>query len=264
MVSRDAVAQRLRAAGCVFAEDEADLLLSSARDDDDLEVLVAQRVAGRPLEHVLGWAELCGVRVQVDDGVFVPRRRSELLVGEAVRLASARSTTPVVLDLCCGCGAVGVVVATFVEGVELHAVEIDAVSAACARRNLGRLGGVVHEGDLYAALPSSLRRRVDVLVANAPYVPSDEIAFLPPEARDFEPRVALDGGPEGVDVQRRVVEGAVEWLSPGGQVLVETSERQAPLTLAAFDAAGLGAHVVTDDDLAACVVVGSAVPVVRL
>jgi len=255
--SRDAVAQLLRAAGCVFAEDEADLLLSSARDDDDLEVLVAQRVAGRPLEHVLGWAELCGVRVQVDDGVFVPRRRSELLVREAARLASTGSTTPVVLDLCCGCGAVGVVVATFVEGVELHAVEIDPVSAACARRNLARIDGVVHEGDLYAALPSSLIGRVDVVVANAPYVPSDEIALLPPEARDFEPRVALDGGPQGVDVQRRVVEGAVEWLSPGGHVLVETSERQVPLTLAAFDAAGLAAHVVTDDDLAACVVVGS-------
>jgi len=255
--SRDAVAQQLRAAGCVFAEDEADLLLSSARDDDDLEVLVAQRVAGRPLEHVLGWAELCGVRVQVDDGVFVPRRRSELLVREAARLASTGSTTPVVLDLCCGCGAVGVVVATFVEGVELHAVEIDPVSAACARRNLARIDGVVHEGDLYAALPSSLIGRVDVVVANAPYVPSDEIALLPPEARDFEPRVALDGGPQGVDVQRRVVEGAVEWLSPGGHVLVETSERQVPLTLAAFDAAGLAAHVVTDDDLAACVVVGS-------
>jgi release factor glutamine methyltransferase len=262
VLSRDAVALRLRAAGCVFAEDEADLLLASARDDD-LEALVAQRAAGRPLEHVLGWAELSGVRLQVDAGVFVPRRRSELLVREAVRLASARSTAPVVLDLCCGCGALGVVVATFVEGVELHAVEIDAVSAVCARRNLARLGGVVHEGDLYAALPSSLLGRVDVVVANAPYVPSDEIAFLPPEARDFEPRVALDGGPEGVDVQRRVVEGAVEWLSPGGHVLVETSQRQVPLTLAAFEAAGLAAHVVTDDDLAACIVVGSAVQVLR-
>ena len=220
---------------------------------------MAQRAAGRPLEHVLGWAELCGVRVAVDDGVFVPRRRSELLVREASRLASAVASVsaaePVVLDLGCGSGALGVVVATLAGGVELHAAETDHGSVVCARRNLAPLGGIVHEGDLYAALPASLLGRVDVLVANAPYVPSDEIGFMPPEARDFEPLIALDGGSDGVDVQRRVIAGARPWLAPGGHLLVETSERQAPLTLAAFAEAGLDARVVIDDDLGACVVV---------
>jgi len=234
--------------------------MSSAVDDDDLDAKVARRASGRPLEHVLGWAELCGVRVAVDDGVFVPRRRSELLVHEAARLASAvgsgSAAEPVVLDLGCGSGALGVVVATLAGGAELHAAEIDPASVVCARRNLAPLGGVVHHGDLYAALPASLLDRVDVLVANAPYVPSDEIGFLPAEARDFEPRVALDGGSDGVEVQRRVASGASPWLAPGGHLLIETSERQAPLTLAAFADAGLTAHRVTDDDLGACVVVG--------
>jgi len=161
-----------------------------------------------------------------------------------------------VLDLGCGSGALGVVVATLVGGVELHAAEIDHASVVCARPNLAPLGGIVHEGDLYAALPASLLGRVDVLVANAPYVPSDEIGFMPSEARDHEPLVALDGGSDGVDVQRRVIAGASPWLAPGGHLLVETSERQASLTLAAFAAAGLTAHPVTDDDLDACVVIG--------
>ena len=90
--------------------------------------------------------------------------------------------------------------------IELHAVDIDPVAVACARRNVAVVGGEVHEGDLYDALPASLRGRVESLVANAPYVPTDAIALLPAEARVHEPRVALDGGPDGLDVQRRVIE----------------------------------------------------------
>ncbi len=252
------VVDRLRSAGCVFAEDEAALLVRAARSPDELESMVGQRVSGRPLEHVVGWAELCGVRVVVSDGVFVPRRRSELLVRAAAEVATERGVRPVVLDLCCGCGAVGVVVAALVGDVELHAAELDPVSAACARRNLGPVGGVVHEGDLYDALPATLRGRVDVLVVNAPYVPTADIAFLPAEAREFEPRVALDGGADGVDVQRRVAAGATEWLAPGGHLLIETSERQAPLTVAAVAGAALATRVRTDDDLGATVVIGTA------
>jgi release factor glutamine methyltransferase len=115
----------------------------------------------------------------------------------------------------------------------------------------------VHEGDLYDPLPATLRGRVDVLVANAPYVPTTELAFLPVEAREHEPRIALDGGADGVGIQRRVAAGAPDWLAAGGVLLVETSERQAPLTVASFVAARLVARVVTDDDLRATVVVGS-------
>lgn len=265
------VAARLRAAGCVFAEDEAAVLLSSARDADHLRDMVERRAQGRPLEHVVGWAELAGVRVRVDDGVFVPRRRSELLVREAVAAAVAVTGRPVVVDLCCGSGAVGVAVAagvaarltsvaarlTSASGVELHAADVDPRAVTCARANVEPLGGEAHEGDLYAALPDRLHGRVDVLVVNAPYVPTGEIALLPPEARDHEPLLALDGGRDGVDVHRRVAQGAPDWLAPAGAVLVETSRRQAPTTLAALEGAGLEGHLVTDDDLDATVVVAT-------
>ena len=245
-----AVVTRLRAAGCVFAEDEAALLVAAAAGPD-LEDLVARRVAGEPLEQVLGWAEFCGRRFVVEPGVFVPRRRTGLLVRQATAQATCGS---VVLDLCCGVGAVGAAVAAAVAGVELHAADVDPAAVRCARRNVP---GHVYEGDLYDALPGSLRGRVDVLVANAPYVPTEAIALMPPEAREHEARAALDGGADGLDVQRRVIAGAPGWLAPGGALLVETSDRQAAATLAAFTAAGLAAHVVADDDLGGTVVVGT-------
>jgi release factor glutamine methyltransferase len=186
--------------------------------------------------------------------VFVPRRRTEALVAEAV--ARTRPGA-VVVDLCCGSGAVGAAVTAAVPGIELHAADVDPAAVACARRNVVPVGGAVHEGDLYAALPASLRGRVDVVVANAPYVPTDAIALMPPEARTHERRAALDGGADGVDVQRRVAAGAPDWLAPAGWLLVETSAEQAPETLAAFAAAGLRAEVVADEELAGTVVVGS-------
>jgi release factor glutamine methyltransferase len=251
------LAERLRAAGCVYAEDEAILLLQETDDPDRLEGMTLRRLEGWPLEQVLGRAELCGVRVHVCDGVFVPRRRSELLVREAVAVASRASGRAVLLDLCCGTGAVGVAVATLHGDAELHASDLDPGSVSCAGRHVEGVGGAVYLGDLYDPLPNSLRRRVDVLVANAPYVPTDELAFMPVEAREHEPRIALDGGADGVAIQRRIVAGARQWLSPRGQLLVETSLRQVPLTVAAFEAAGFAVRVASDDDLEASVVVGS-------
>jgi release factor glutamine methyltransferase len=162
-----------------------------------------------------------------------------------------------VVDLCCGSGAVGLAVVASEPGVELHAADLDPAATACAAENLGDRGHV-HTGDLYAALPAALRGRVDVLVVNAPYVPTGAIPGMPPEARDHEPRLALDGGSDGVDVHRRVAAGAREWLAPGGSLLVETGRHQAPLTVAACRAGGLRARVVTDDDLDATVVVAGA------
>jgi release factor glutamine methyltransferase len=163
----------------------------------------------------------------------------------------------VVLDLCCGSGAVGLAVAAERRDVELHAADVDPVAVACARRNIAAVGGRVHEGDLFGALPSCLRGRVDVLAANVPYVPSGEIARMPPEARDHEPRAALDGGPDGLVVARRVVSGAPEWLAPGGSLLFETSEDQAPIATALVRAGGLVPRVAGDDELGATVVVGT-------
>ena len=232
-----ALVARLRAVGCVFAEEEAALIVAAAPPGEQRERLVGRRLEGEPLEQVLGWAEFCGLRVAVAPGVFVPRQRSVVLVELAVAAARARTPAAVVVDLCCGTGAIGLAVGRAVPDAELHAADIDPAAVACARRNLP--GAEVHEGDLYGALPGRLRGRIDVLVANAPYVPTDEIALMPPEARDHEHHVALDGGPDGLDLHRRIAEGAPRWLAPGGGLLIESSARQAPRTAGACAAAGL-------------------------
>ncbi len=249
-----AITKRLRSAGCVFAEDEARLLSSAADTADEVDELVALRVAGEPLEYILGWAEFCGLRILVDRGVFVPRRRTEFLVHQATPLAPSPA---VVLDLCCGSGAIGMAIASILDGVELHAVDIDPVSVACTRRNLAPASGQAYVGDLYAPLPRELRGRIDILVANAPYVPSDAIGSMPPEARDHEPRVALDGGPDGLDILRRIVAEAPEWLTPDGSLLFETSKQQAPHALETVAAHGLGSRLATSTELDATVVIAT-------
>ena len=271
-----AIVTRLRAAGCVFAEDEARLLSSAARTPAELAAMVDRRVAGLPLEHVIGWAEFCGLRIAVDPGVFIPRRRTEFLVRQAVALArqaadaadraaalarqsgqSAARPRAVVVDLCCGSGAIGAAVVAGLEQAELHAADIDPAAVACARRNIAAAGGQVYEGDLYQPLPGTLRDRVHILVANVPYVPTGEIELLPPEARCYEARVALDGGPDGLDVLRRVTAAAPLWLAPGGHLLFETSERQAPRAAGIVARDGLIPRVASSGELNATVVIGT-------
>jgi release factor glutamine methyltransferase len=252
LVLSDVVAA-LRAAGCVFAEDEARLLVEAASTPADLAILVERRTAGEPLEHIVGWAEFCGLRIAVGPGVFVPRRRTELLV----RLAAAvLRPGDVVVELCCGVAAVATALASTVPGLTVHAVDVDPTAVRYARRNLDPVGGRAHVGDLDTPLPEALGEGVTVVVANAPYVPTGAIALMPPEARDHEPAVALDGGADGLDVQRRVAAVAPRRLAPGGHLIIETSERQAPLTAAAVAAAGLTPRVERDDDLDGTAVVG--------
>jgi release factor glutamine methyltransferase len=249
-----ATVSRLRAAGSVFAEDEARLLSSAARTPGELEAMTSRRVEGEPLEIIVGWAEFCGLRVAVEPGVFVPRQRTVYLVEQAVALARPGA---VVVDLCCGTGAIGAAVAARVPGIELNATDIEPAAVRCARRNLELLGGRVFTGDLFGALPGGLRGQVDLLLVNAPYVPTGEIAMMPPEARDHEPLLALDGGPDGVDVHRRVAVGAPRWLAPGGHLLIETGEQQAALTAEAVAAHGLRARVAHSAELYCTVVIGS-------
>lgn len=248
------IVSRLRAAGCVFAEDEARLLTSAASTPTDLVAMVEQRVAGHPLEHVLGWAEFCGLRIELDPGVFVPRRRTEFLVHSA---AAITPPSGVVVDLCCGSGAVGAALAAAADEIELYAVDIDPAAVWCARRNLSSTGGHVYEGDLFEPLPTHLLSRVDLLVANAPYVPTRAIRLLPREARVHEAPVALDGGPDGLDVIRRLTATAPHWLAPGGHLLFEVSESQAPDAARIVDRNGLTARVAISEDLDASVVIGT-------
>ncbi|MGZ4582190.1 MAG: putative protein N(5)-glutamine methyltransferase [Nocardioidaceae bacterium] len=200
----------------------------------------------------------------MDPGVFRPRPRTELLVHQAVGLARAAASPPgpaltgtVVVDLCCGSGALGVALVAALDRVELYAVDLDPAAVRCAHRNVTAAGGQVYEGDLYEPLPVALRGRVDLLVANAPYVPSGEIGLMPPEARMHEPLVALDGGADGLDILRRVTAGAPQWLAPGGHLLVETSQRQAAQTLDTVANSGLVPHLATCDELNATVVIGT-------
>jgi release factor glutamine methyltransferase len=331
--ARSAVIARLRAAGCVFAEDEADLLLAAPFSPDELAAAVERRVGGFPLEHILGWAEFCGLRIAVNPGVFVPRRRTEFLVSQAAMLLEAlasgpdgdpqsaatqtsarQSTVPqsskahakasvkpssplaglqplpavsvgaasradvagmavaastgdrpaqfaagperIVVDLCCGSGAVATALAAAVTGIELHAADVDPSAVRCARGNVIPAGGHVHEGDLYAALPIRLMGRVDILAVNAPYVPTASISSMPHEARVHEPRVSLNGGPDGLDVQRRVIAQAAVWLRTGGHLLIETSRRQAQQTAAAMAQGGLTPRIACSEELDATVVIG--------
>ena len=254
------VVTRLRAAGCVFAEDEAQLLMAGAATLADLSAMVDRRAAGEPLEHVLGWAEFCGLRIAVDPGVFVPRRRTEFLVSQAVTLArkaAAAQPRTVVVDLCCGSGALGVALATALGQVELYAADLDPVAVRCARRNVAAVGGQVFQGDLFQPLPATLRGRAGILLANAPYVPTEEVALLPPEARLHEPQLSLDGGADGLGILRRVAQDAPLWLAPGGHLLSETSERQAPALTEAMAQAGLTTRVARSDELNATVIIGT-------
>ncbi|HET7386591.1 MAG TPA: putative protein N(5)-glutamine methyltransferase [Nocardioidaceae bacterium] len=245
-MSVEEVASRLRAAGCVFAEDEAALILAEAHDGAEAEEMVGRRVDGTPLEHILGWAEFCGLRVRVAPGVFVPRRRTQLLARRAVELLRPSG---IVVELCSGAAAVSVAIATARPGSEVFAADLDPVAVRCARDNLVDLGGHVFEGDLYDALPGRLRGHVDMLVANAPYVPTDAVALMPPEARDHEPRLALDGGPDGLDVAGRIVADAADWLAPTGTLLVETGTRQVAELVRRTTYSGLIARALTDDEL---------------
>lgn len=242
------IVDRLRAAGCVFAEQEAALLLESGGDVADL---VGRREAGEPLEVLLGWVSFAGLRLAVGPGVFVPRRRTELLAREAV---AGLRPDDVLVELCCGVAPVAATVAAALPDVELHAGDIDPAAIPLARQNLPR--GEVHLGDLYAALPGRLRGRVGVLAANTPYVPTAHIAGLPPEARLHEPRHALDGGPDGLALLRRLAADATSWLRPGGRLLVEVIPAQLPAAEAAYVAGGLAPHHVRDDALDATVAVG--------
>jgi release factor glutamine methyltransferase len=248
-----AIAARLRAAGCVFAEEEAELLVRAASSGRMLQAMVERRAAGLPLEHVIGWAEFCGERVEVGPGVFVPRRRSELLVRLAAELVTVGD---VVVDLACGSGAIGLAIAARVPGIELHACDLSPEALRYARRNLSAVGGHVYAGDLYEPLPARLRGRVAVIGANVPYVPTEAVVLMPAEARDYEPLLALDGGPDGLGVLRRAAAGAPQWLAPGGHLLIEAASGQAERATAAMDGAGLETTIASDPELGATVLIG--------
>ena len=254
--------RELAAAGCVSAAAEADWLLEEATDPEGsgeprggapvsqeaLRAMVTRRVAGEPLQYVIGWAPFGRLRLAVGPGVFVPRPETE---GLADRAASRLRTLPsprTAVDLCTGSGAIACYLASEAPGTRVLATELDPGALAWARVNADRYGVELLVGDLDAPLPAELAGRVDVVCANVPYVPSEAIATLPTDVRDHEPRLSLDGGPDGLDVFRRLAERAGHWLAPGGWLYCEIGEDQASEAAAILTGAGL-AEVAVHQDL---------------
>ena len=254
--------RELAAAGCVSAAAEADWLLEEATDPEGsgeprggapvsqeaLRAMVTRRVAGEPLQYVIGWAPFGRLRLAVGPGVFVPRPETE---GLADRAASRLRTLPsprTAVDLCTGSGAIACYLASEAPGTRVLATELDPGALAWARVNADRYGVELLAGDLDAPLPPELAGRVDVVCANVPYVPSEAIATLPTDVRDHEPRLSLDGGHDGLDLFRRLAERAGHWLAPGGWLYGEIGEDQAEEAAALLTAAGL-AEVAVHQDL---------------
>ncbi|WP_318241822.1 putative protein N(5)-glutamine methyltransferase [Arthrobacter pullicola] len=251
---------RLRSAGCVFAEEEALLLVTAAASGSELESLLTRRAAGEPLEYLLGWAQFSGLRIRVGPGVFIPRRRTEFLAAAVVDFLREQAergggAAALVVELCCGSGAISAAVAAAVPSARLHAADLSADAAGYARLNLGARAAV-YQGDLFAALPHRLRGSTDLVVANAPYVPTERLVFMPREARLHEPADALDGGEQGLKVLGRIAAEAPAWLRPGGRLFVECSTGQVPALTAVFTAAGLRPEVLREEKSDATVLSG--------
>jgi release factor glutamine methyltransferase len=218
------VARTLQQAGCVAADEEADELLEAAAGDARLlEEMVERRASGEPLAWVTGTTTFCGLTVRVDPGVYVPRWQTEPLARTA---ASVLPADGVAVDICTGAGAIAMVLRDHVPSARVVATEIDPVAAACARRNSVE----VYEGHLDEPLPRDLAGRIDVITAVVPYVPTDELHFLPRDVQAREPRIALDGGDAGLNFVAELVPRSLRWLKTGGWLFTEIGGDQAPPT----------------------------------
>ena len=237
------VVSALAEGGCVAPPEEADaLFLASSEGVGRIEDLVARRLSGEPLAWIIGSVVFCGVRVHVDPGVFVPRPHSEAMAQRAISLLPAGG---IAVDLCTGSGAVAAVLTSAHPQATVVATDIDPVVVAYASRN----GVSALVGDLDEPLPPSLRGLVDVMTAVVPYVPTEELPFLPRDVLANEPHAALDGGPRGTTVLVRAAEAAARWLGPGGSVLLELGGDQAGEVATALEDVGLsGIRVHRDGD----------------
>lgn len=179
--------------------------------------LVARRARREPLQHILGSQEFHGLEFLVSPDVLIPRHDTETLVAAALaRMPSARS----VLDVGTGSGCIAVVLANLLPEARVTASDISAAALAVARRNadLNRVTIEFLQGSLLEPVGG---RRFDLIVSNPPYIPTADIAGLEPEVRDGDPRAALDGGPDGLDIYRALIPEAALHLNPGGWLLVE-------------------------------------------
>ena len=204
-----------------------------------LEVSVARRLAGEPLEYVLGWAEFAGVRVRVRPPVFVPRAGAEPLVELAAVELVRRGGRGVVVDVGCGSGAIAAAVAAKAPRATVLGTDTDADAVTCARDN----GIRAYRGNWLHALSSPWQGRVDVAVAHLPYVPTDALDQLARDYREAESVLALDGGADGLDPLRQVLAQLSRWLSPGGVLLTLTADAQTQAVRRVLSQAGRSGQV---------------------
>jgi len=213
------------------------------------EELVMRRSAREPLQHLTGSAAFRHVELQVGPGVFVPRPETELLAGWAIDRAREAGGTPVVVDLCCGSGAIALSIADEVPRAKVHAVELDPAAHAWAERNLAATRVDLRLGDMADAFPE-LDRTVDVVVCNPPYIPLEAWASVAPEARDHDPALSLWSGADGLDAMRVLESTAARLLRPGGWVGAEHADVQGESAARVFLADGRWTEVRDRHDLA--------------
>ena len=220
-LDRISVVQTLTQAGCVAASEEADELIRTAAGDlEVLDDLISRRTTGEPIAWLTGAVTFCGLRLFVGPGVYVPRRQTEPLARRAADLLPPEG---VAVDLCTGVGAIAAVMAAAAPSAQVLATELESNAVRCARRN----GVEVFEGFLDEPLPRALERRVDVLTAVVPYVPTAALGLLPRDVQTFEARLALDGGVDGTELLVEVARRSIRWLSPDGWLLMELGGDQA-------------------------------------
>jgi release factor glutamine methyltransferase len=240
---RARVAAQLAEAGCVAPSEEADELIEAARSDEGLlDRLVVRRVSGEPLAWVTGSLRFAGHRIVVHPGVYVPRWQSEPLARRAAELLPDGGLAA---DLCTGTGAIAVALARARPTARVLATDVDPGACACARDN----GVEVFAGHLASPLPHGDRGRFDVVTAVVPYVPTDQLEYLPRDVREHEPLLALDGGPHGTRVLEQAVWAGAELLRPGGSLLLELGGDQAEELADVLTAAGFApARLFRDDE----------------
>ena len=216
-----------------------------------LDTMLVRRMAGEPLQYVLGRWGFRGLDLMVSPAVLIPRPETETLAGLAIAEVARRDPPGgLAVDLGTGSGAVGLSVAAECETARVILTDVSADALAVARANLAGLGRAAVRvsacrGSWYEALPESLVGTVDVLVSNPPYVRDDEA--LPADVAEWEPSLALRGGADGLDAARRILADAVRWLSPGGSVLLELSPDQMEAAAACARAGGLAVEAVHRD-----------------
>ncbi len=262
-------AQRLSLAGVASSRHDAEALLAfvlaqpramlhwhppiSADQRAEFDAAVARRAHREPLQHIVGTAAFRQLELEVGPGVFVPRPETEVMAGAAVaelhRLRAAGIDAPRAVDLCTGCGAVALSLATEASGSVVTAVELSSDAVPYAWRNAAGTGVDVRQGDIADAV-DDLAGTVHVVTANPPYIPLAAFESVDVEAREFDPAPALWSGDDGLDMIRVVSEVAARLLVDGGFVACEHADAQGDSAPEVFAASGLWTQVRDHTDLA--------------